>query len=119
MLTKSTKESLIAVYVYCFNPASIFFSSLYTESTYLFFVLMALIVLHKDADWLRFPIAACVFAFSYLTRANGFLNIGYIAYPLFIDCLVYRDAEGRLQVEQTAWSVAEKVCFILIVFKMF
>lgn len=114
LLTKNAKESLIAVYIYCFNPASIFFSSLYTETVYFFFVLMGLIVLNKDSDLLRFPVAACIFAFAYLTRANGFLNIGYIAFLMFIDCIIYRDAKNRPQLEQSILGVIAKVRILII-----
>lgn len=109
ILTKSTKESLIAVYVFCFNPASIFFSSLYTESIYLSFTLMALIILYERKDYLRYPIASCLFSFTYLTRANGILNIGYIGFLLMLETVVRKDANDRLRIEKSTWRLVEKV----------
>jgi hypothetical protein len=74
------------------------------------FVLLGLIVLYKESDYFRFPIAATIFAFAYLTRANGFLNIGYMAYPILIDCFIYKNVEGRLKMQESTWAIVEKVC---------
>ncbi|KAI6181615.1 Glucose-6-phosphate isomerase [Aphelenchoides besseyi] len=132
VLTKSTKESMIAIYVYCFNPASVFFSSLYTESLYFFFVLLALNFLNnrelnaknETANWFRLPIAACIFSFSFLTRSNGILNVGYLWYPLGLEIVTFHDPEGRLHLETTVWNAVEKtlkraalivVCFAIVV----
>ncbi|KAI6222794.1 GPI mannosyltransferase 2 [Aphelenchoides besseyi] len=132
VLTKSTKESMIAIYVYCFNPASVFFSSLYTESLYFFFVLLALNFLNsrelntkiETANWIRLPVAACIFSFSFLTRSNGILNVGYLWYPLGLEIVTFRDSEGRLHLETTIWNVVEKtlkraalivICFAIVV----
>lgn len=73
------------------------------------FTLMALIVLNEQKDYLRFPIASCLFSFAYLTRANGILNIGYIAFPLLIETLVHKDTKDRLRIEKSIWKLVEKV----------
>ncbi|KAI6183299.1 GPI mannosyltransferase 2 [Aphelenchoides bicaudatus] len=108
VLTKNTKESLIAVYVFCFNPASIFFSSVYTESIYMSFTLMGLIVIYEQSGYVRLPIAACLFSFAYATRANGILNFGYIGFALLIETVVRKDSDDRLVIEQSTWKLAEK-----------
>lgn len=109
ILTKSTKESLISVYVFCFNPASVFFSSLYTETIYLGFTLLALTVIYEHKGSSRLIVASCIFSFAYLTRANGILNIGYVGYPLLIEILVYRDSKNQRQIERFGGKLMEKV----------
>ncbi|KAI6232825.1 GPI mannosyltransferase 2 [Aphelenchoides fujianensis] len=141
LLTKSTKESMIAVYVYCFNPASVFFSAVYTESLYFFFVLLALNILHgrstsrkplagaarrakSTVDPFRLLTASFVLSFAFLTRSNGLLNVGYVWWPLCLEILTVRDAAGRLQLDSSFWSVCEKTikraalllaCFAIVV----
>lgn len=81
-----------AVMLFCFNPASIFFSAPYTESlySYLTFKSMVNVVLLHD-KWLKsgrylncrdvaYIIPICL---STCTRSNGLLNVGFLVYYLF------------------------------------
>jgi hypothetical protein len=78
----------------------------------MFFVLLGLTVLYQEpsiGEFIKLPIASCILAFAFLTRANGILNIGYIGYPLMMKVVTWKDADGRLQLEESVWKVAEKV----------
>ncbi|GBG88275.1 hypothetical protein CBR_g46841, partial [Chara braunii] len=70
-----------AVSLFCYNPATIFYFSLYTESLFAAFVFGGLLCLVKGATWM----AAILFGFSSLTRSNGVLNSGFF---LFKSCHV-------------------------------
>ncbi|XP_055372382.1 GPI mannosyltransferase 2 [Condylostylus longicornis] len=73
-------KSWMAVVLFCFNPASIFFSAPYSESLYcwLSFSLMLSCVNH-----LPFYKTTAALGLSILCRSNGFLNIGYPVYFTF------------------------------------
>lgn len=81
-----------ATILFCFNPASIFFSAPYTESLYCYltFKSMVNVVLLHD-KWLKsgrylnckdivYIIPICL---STCTRSNGLLNVGFLVYYLF------------------------------------
>lgn len=71
---------LRVVKLYCFNPASIFFSSCYTESLFAFLTFSGLFLLEKDYD----TICTIMFAASSLTRSNATLT------PIFYMYKIYR-----------------------------
>ncbi|GMR53540.1 hypothetical protein PMAYCL1PPCAC_23735, partial [Pristionchus mayeri] len=81
ILTSSTKISLISALLFSINPASIFFSSIYTESLYCTLSLLGIyILLSSRSSNSALLFAALIFAGSFLTRSNGILNIGYILF---------------------------------------
>ncbi|CAI4224303.1 unnamed protein product [Auanema sp. JU1783] len=79
-VTHSDKQATIAVILFAVNPASVFFSAIYTESVYSFltFAGIALMLCSESYFFLRFTLASTVFALGYLTRSNGIMNIGYL-----------------------------------------
>ncbi|OXA58407.1 GPI mannosyltransferase 2 isoform X2 [Folsomia candida] len=63
------------ILLFCFNPASIFFSSLYTESLFMYLTLKELMSLYYGK-----PYKALMWAsLSTLCRSNGILNFGFVA----------------------------------------
>ncbi|XP_033112903.1 GPI mannosyltransferase 2-like [Anneissia japonica] len=64
--------------LFCINPATIFFSSVYTES--LFAALTFYGMLFIEQEW--YITSAVTFAFSTLTRSNGLVSCGFILYKL-------------------------------------
>lgn len=100
MLTGSLKEAIISVYIFCWNPASIFFSALYTESLYMMFTFGALLLLQRDpADRTRQIVASFVFSYAFMTRANGLANIGYIGFPLMLEVILRKTDDDKLEFE--------------------
>lgn len=62
--------------LFCFNPASIFYSSIYSESLYALLSIGGLYFLMSGAN----NFAALWFALSGCVRSNGVLNAGYIGF---------------------------------------
>ncbi|UYV81101.1 PIGV [Cordylochernes scorpioides] len=75
-LFKHRKMAHWTLIFFCCNPASIFFSALYSESLFLFLTLEGLWSLEND----RVYLAAFFFGFSGATRANGIISIGFLWY---------------------------------------
>ncbi|CAI0474909.1 unnamed protein product [Linum tenue] len=73
LILDNTQVALTASVLFCFNPASIFYSSIYTESLYSLSSLGGLYHLISGAT----NISVLWFALSACARSNGVLNAGY------------------------------------------
>jgi len=69
----------VAAVLFCYNPASIFFSAAYTESLFALLTFSGLTELYQDRD-LK---ATLYFAGASLTRSNGIFLIGFLLYKHF------------------------------------
>ncbi|XP_010277192.1 PREDICTED: GPI mannosyltransferase 2 [Nelumbo nucifera] len=76
IILKDTKAALHASFLFCFNPASIFYSSIYSESLYALFSLGGIYHLLSSSN----NIAMLLFALSGSARSNGVLNAGYFCF---------------------------------------
>ncbi|KAE8653488.1 GPI mannosyltransferase 2 isoform X2 [Cucumis sativus] len=76
IILKDAEAAMRASVLFCFNPASIFYSSLYTESLYSLFSLGGLYHLMSG----RSSVSALWLALSGCARSNGVLNAGYICF---------------------------------------
>ncbi|KAJ4896837.1 hypothetical protein Rs2_23631 [Raphanus sativus] len=76
IILKDTEASFRASVMFCFNPASIFYSSIYSESLYALFSIGGLYHLLSGAS----NAAVLWFALSGCARSNGILNAGYICF---------------------------------------
>uniref|UniRef100_A0A0K0G293 GPI mannosyltransferase 2 n=1 Tax=Strongyloides venezuelensis TaxID=75913 RepID=A0A0K0G293_STRVS len=73
----------IAIIIFAYNPSSIFFSSIYTESLYSFLTFFGIYYLYMEQQLYKSVIGtSIIFSLALLTRTNGILNIGYIGYKL-------------------------------------
>ncbi len=72
-------QALVASLLYCFNPASVFMSAIYTEALFGLLSISGLLMLHGSASrWsLRWWASALLFAGCSATRSNGVLYVGY------------------------------------------
>ncbi|KAI9091348.1 hypothetical protein K1719_028159 [Acacia pycnantha] len=75
-ILKDSEVSLLASILFCFNPASIFYSSIYTESLYAFLSFGGLYHLISGGN----SLAVIFLALSGFARSNGVLNAGYFCY---------------------------------------
>lgn len=77
MVLGNKKKSELAVILFCFNPASIFFTAPYTESLYawLSFAVMAQCIDDINSILITVPLSL-----SILCRSNGMLNIGFLLF---------------------------------------
>ncbi|XP_071707017.1 uncharacterized protein [Rutidosis leptorrhynchoides] len=76
IILKDSEASLRASILFCFNPASIFYSSIYSESLYALLSIGGLYFLMSGAN----NLTALSFALSGCARSNGVLNAGYIGF---------------------------------------
>uniref|UniRef100_A0AC35U3Y7 Glucose-6-phosphate isomerase n=1 Tax=Rhabditophanes sp. KR3021 TaxID=114890 RepID=A0AC35U3Y7_9BILA len=80
-LTPFTRKA--AIFLFAFNPSSIFFSSLYTESTYAFLTFSGIYALHSEVNLTKSILySSLIFSIASLARSNGILNVGFIGYKL-------------------------------------
>uniref|UniRef100_A0A1J3K303 GPI mannosyltransferase 2 n=1 Tax=Noccaea caerulescens TaxID=107243 RepID=A0A1J3K303_NOCCA len=76
IILKDTEASFRASIIFCFNPASIFYSSIYSESLYALFSIGGLYHLLSGTS----NVAVLWFALSGCARSNGIINAGYICF---------------------------------------
>ncbi|KAM6545564.1 hypothetical protein CsatB_026300 [Cannabis sativa] len=76
IVLKDRDAALRASLLFCFNPASIFYSSIYTESLYALFSIGGLYHLVSGNNKIAVP----WFALSGFARSNGVINAGYICF---------------------------------------
>ncbi|MCL7028451.1 hypothetical protein MKW94_001896 [Papaver nudicaule] len=93
IIFKDRKTAFRASMLFCFNPASIFYSSIYTESLYSLLSLGGIYHLLSGGN----TIAMLLFALSGFTRSNGVLNAGYICFQAMhqaYDAIVRKNSVG-------------------------
>ncbi|XP_057956419.1 uncharacterized protein LOC131149729 [Malania oleifera] len=76
IILKDPEAALRASILFCFNPASIFYSSIYSESLYSMLSIGGLYHLISGAN----DVAMLFFALSGCARSNGVLNAGYFCF---------------------------------------
>ncbi|CAA0193023.1 putative GPI mannosyltransferase 2 [Arabidopsis thaliana] len=76
IILKDTEAAFRASIIFCFNPASIFYSSIYSESLYALFSIGGVYHLLSGTS----NVAVLWFALSGCARSNGILNAGYICF---------------------------------------
>lgn len=64
--------------IFCFNPASIFFSAPYSESLFAFTTFYGMYHFSYSNIWR----SSLYFSFSALNRSNGLLNVGFLLYSI-------------------------------------
>lgn len=75
-ILKDPEIALRATILFCFNPASIFYSSIYSESLYAILSLGGVYYFVSG----RNNLAVLLLALSGLARSNGVLNAGYVCF---------------------------------------
>ena len=72
----SSKLAQRVVVLFCFNPASVFFSAAYSESIFAMTQFWGMLFLERD----RHLISALIFALGTTARSNGLISCGFIGY---------------------------------------
>lgn len=75
-LFQSEQIAKYSAILFCFTPASIFMSAVYTESLYALFSFTGLLLFERN-EWL---LSSLVFALGSATRSNGMLFIGFFLF---------------------------------------
>lgn len=97
--TKSWNATLL----FCFNPASIFFTAAYSETL---FALMTFYVMLESVTELRFIRCSVPLALNFITRSNGLINVGF---PLYF--LIRRSV---LRANQSFFCAIKLICILLL-----
>ena len=70
--------ALVSTLLFCFNPASVFMSSLYTESLFSCLQFTALCYLEEE----RSTLAVLLFGLGCATRSNGVISCGFVTHQI-------------------------------------
>lgn len=100
---KNEKLAFYSTVLFCFNPATVFFSAPYSETLFSFCTFLAM--LQDDVYY-----SALFFSFSAFTRSNGNINVGFIIYSV-IKQHIYR----YLKKQTTFSSAIIRVFFKLLI----
>jgi len=77
-ITSNEKISYLSSLLFCVNPASVFFSAVYSETLFCFLTLNGMLYIESGhVIW-----GSLVFGLSGFTRSNGIINVGYVFYRL-------------------------------------
>ncbi|KAG2675167.1 hypothetical protein I3760_13G172200 [Carya illinoinensis] len=76
IILKDSDSALWASILFCFNPASVFYSAIYSESLYALFSIGGIYHLVTGGN----SIAVLLLALSTCARSNGVLNAGYFCF---------------------------------------
>ncbi|XP_062204044.1 uncharacterized protein LOC133906227 [Phragmites australis] len=116
LILKDQKTAYRASVLFCFNPASVFYSSLYSESLYALFSLGGLFNLFTGAN----TIAMIMLALSGSARSNGALNAGYFCFQALLQAYVAVLRKKRpLLAVQALMTAALRSIFIFLPFFAF
>lgn len=74
---RDQRKAEIAAILFCFNPASIFFTAPYSESLYSWLSFSVMLKCFEDINSVLIIVPLSL---SILTRSNGLLNIGFVVY---------------------------------------
>lgn len=74
---RDQRKAELAAILFCFNPASIFFTAPYSESLYSWLSFSVMLKCFEDIDSVLIIVPLSL---SILCRSNGLLNIGFVAY---------------------------------------
>lgn len=74
---RDPKKAEIATMLFCFNPASIFFTAPYSESLYSWMSFSLMLMCFEDISSVLLVVPLSL---SILCRSNGLINIGFVVY---------------------------------------
>ena len=75
-LTRNTSLAIVASILFCINPASVFMSSVYTESLFAFLSFAGMLAIAESKP----TIATISFSLATATRSNGIVAAGFLVY---------------------------------------
>ncbi|PKA47155.1 phosphatidylinositol glycan, class V [Apostasia shenzhenica] len=108
LILKDSTTSLQAVTLFCFNPASVFYSSIYSESLYALSSLGGIFYLFSGYQTL----AMILLAISGAARSNGAINAGYFCFKALLqtyDAIIQKKG-NKLVVWAVSAGVARAIC---------
>lgn len=92
--------------LFCFNPASIFFSAPYSESLFAFITFLGMYYISYQNIWK----SSLFFGISVLNRSNGLLNAGFLLYSII---------QSVVKKQKIVLKCFFGTCFVFICFSSF
>ncbi|XP_020596521.1 GPI mannosyltransferase 2, partial [Phalaenopsis equestris] len=111
LILKDSTTSLQASVLFCFNPASIFYSSIYSESLYALFSIWGIFYLFSGSN----AMAMLLLAVSGAARSNGAINAGYFCFKALLqtyDAITYKRSI-RLGLQAIVNGAVCSVCLLV------
>ncbi|XP_010535916.1 PREDICTED: GPI mannosyltransferase 2 isoform X2 [Tarenaya hassleriana] len=115
IILKDPEAALRASILFCFNPASIFYSSIYSESLYALFSIGGVYHLISGTS----SIAVFWFALSGFARSNGVLNAGYICFRTMHRAYDALYMKRRIHVVITGFLQCVCICLPFVAFQAY
>jgi len=100
-------KSWYAALIYCFNPATIFFTAAYSESFFAYASFSLMLECLKPTDHFRFLRLGAALAACLVCRSNGLITVGFPLY-FFARQLLVKSKEGT-----SCWQIGKMVLTIL------
>lgn len=127
---RGTKFAFVTALMFCFNPASIFFSAVYSECLFYFLTLQSMLHgINASIKWLQsnskyltlFHCWPCLVyvALSTATRSNGILNIIFFVYIYFRVCVDKFYTKQSFPVKQLVLAFVILLLYILLTISPF
>ncbi|EDV29460.1 uncharacterized protein TRIADDRAFT_18645, partial [Trichoplax adhaerens] len=104
--------AIVSVTMYCINPASIFMSSLYTESLYACCSFGGMLCWQYPTNLTGYLLGTLAFTLAVAVRSNGMVLIGFVGYTL----LLYRlktASSGRLFLFEIIYYACQTIVLLL------
>ncbi|KAF8398541.1 hypothetical protein HHK36_017471 [Tetracentron sinense] len=111
IILKDTGAAFRASILFCFNPASIFYSSLYSESLYALFSFGGLYHLISGSN----TMAVILLALSASARSNGVLNAGYFCFQAMHQAhdAIFHEGRVGLAVQVLISGAVQSLCIFV------
>lgn len=100
----------IVTTLFCFNPASIFFSAPYTESLHCWLSFSVMLYCVRN-EWQG---AILPLAMSIWCRSNGVLNVGFMIYYITRDACINRTSVFKAMVKVSGGAIVAGTAFTII-----
>ena len=109
---RNRRVSILVAFLFCVNPASIFMTSVYSETLFSLFSFSGLLALEKSRPW----IASLIFSLGTATRSNGIVLCGFLGYRCLLDISKILHSQESRKIQKTLKSLfaAAFQCIITI-----
>jgi phosphatidylinositol glycan class V len=104
--------------LYCVNPASIFFSAAYSESSYALLSWLGMLAVERN----RLNLASIYFGLSGAARSNGLVNVGFIFHRTLrnvVEILIMREVAAGAKLRKIVSIMLLTVLRLVVVFVPF
>lgn len=111
LILKDSAASLQASILFCFNPASVFYSSIYSESLYALFSFCGIFYLFNGSN----TMAMLLLGVAGTARSNGAINAGYFCFKSLLQTYdaITNKKSIRLALQAIAVGASFSICLFV------